>query len=129
MKKTSLFVAAALAATLVAPTAPADEPAAGTEALRVMRDKETGQLRAPNNEELQQMLEAEKANRKARGAANALPQETTVRTHKGGMKSATLGEEHLVQVVATRDETDKVVVQHSNPAHEHVQPAAALPTE
>jgi hypothetical protein len=129
MKRTSMFVAATLAATLVAPSAPADEPAAGTDAMRVMRDKQTGQLRAPNNEELQQLLEAEKATRKARGAANTLPQQTTVRTHASGMKSATLGEEHLVQVVATRDETGKVVVQHANPAHEHVQPAAELATE
>lgn len=98
--------------------------------MRVVRDKHSGQLRSPNSEELKEMLDAEKADRKARRETSTLPQETTVRTHASGMKSATLGEEHLVQVVATRDATTgKVVVQHANPTHEHLQPAAELPTE
>jgi hypothetical protein len=53
---------------------PADEPAAVFDAMRVVRDKHTGQLRAPSSEQLKEMLDAEKADRKARGEANALPQ-------------------------------------------------------
>lgn len=121
----TLLLATAMAAGL---------PGAGAwaDGMRVVRDAQTGELRAPNSDELRAMQaqeKAEKAARKARGEESAMPEETVVRVHANGMKSATLGEEHLVQVVATRDETDKVVVQHSNPAHEHVQPAAALPTE
>lgn len=119
---------------LLATTLAAVLPGAGAwaEDMRVVRDAQTGELRAPNSEELRAMLAQEKAAklaRKARGEVEALPQETTVRTHASGMKSATLGEEHLVQVVATRDESDKLLVKHANPAHEHAQPAAELPTE
>ena len=67
MKKTSMYVAAALAATLATPAVLAHDAEASTDAMRVVRDKQTGQLRAPNNEELKRMLDAEKADRKARG--------------------------------------------------------------
>ena len=113
MKKTSLFVAAALAATLGAPIAPADEPAAGTDAMRVMRDKQTGQLRAPNNEELQQMLDAEKADRKARGKPETSADPRPVQYALcSGMQSAMLGAEHLLSLDAHRDADGKVTVRH-----------------
>jgi hypothetical protein len=121
----TLLLATAMAAVL---------PGAGAwaDGMRVVRDAQTGELRAPNSEELRTMQaqeKAEKAARKARGEADTLPQETTVRTHAGGIKSATLGEEHLVQVVASRDENGKLVVKHESPADEHPQPTTALPTE
>jgi len=129
MKKTSIVVAAALVGVLAAPgTFAADT----TEALRVVRDKQTGQLRAPNSDELKEMLEAEKADRMARGkpesAAEAQP--VQVRTHASGMKSAVLGEDFLVSVEAHRDTNGNLVMKHADPADEHVAaPTTELPTE
>jgi hypothetical protein len=100
--------------------------------MRVVRDAQTGELRAPNSDELRAMQaqeKAEKAARKARGEESAMPEETVVRVHANGMKSALLGEDQLVQVVATRDADGKLVVSHANPADEHVAPATELPTE
>jgi hypothetical protein len=130
MKKTSVYVAAALAATLAAPAALADDAAAGMDAMRAVRDKETGQLRAPNHDELKALLEAEKAERRARGEPEvAAPREAQVRTYGSGMKAAVLNADYLVSVEARVDENGKLVVQHANPADEHAAPAATLPTE
>lgn len=126
MKNT--VAAVALAATLAASGAMATD---ATEALRVVRDKETGQMRAPNQEEMKELIAAEKAERKARG----LPEQTEtqpvqVREHANGMKSAVLGAEYLVMVTAEKDEHGKLVVKHANPADEHVvSKTAELPTE
>src|SRR5207237_35268 len=49
------------------PQAAAAASTAATEARRVVRDKETGKLRAPTTEELGEMLEQERAARAARG--------------------------------------------------------------
>jgi hypothetical protein len=120
-----ILLATALAAALPGATALA-------EGMRVVRDAQTGQLRAPNNEELRAMLAAEKAERaarRARGEDSGMPEETVVRIHADGMKSALLGEDQLVQVVAERDADGKLVVKHANPADEHVAPATELPTE
>jgi hypothetical protein len=133
MKITSIAVAAALAATLAAPCALADESASTMDSMRVVRDKETGKLRAPSHDELKAMLAAEKAARKARGepetAAEAKPVE--VREYASGMRAAVLGPEFLVTVEAHRDADGNLVVRHTDPAEEHsVKPAEAeLPTE
>ena len=130
MKKTSVYVAAAMAATLAAPVALADDAAVGMDAMRAVRDKETGQLRAPNHEELKALIEAEKAERRARGEPEvAAPQEVQVRTYAGGMKAAVLNADFLVAIEARTDANGELVVQHANPADEHAAPAAALPTE
>ena len=132
MKKTSMLVAAALAATLVTPAVLAQDAEASTDALRVVRDKQTGQLRAPNNEELKQMLEAEKADRKARGKpeSSANPQPVQVRTYASGMRAAVFGPEFLVSLEAHRDADGNLTVRHADPADEHVAaPHTALPTE
>lgn len=132
MKKTSMLVAAALAATLATPAVLAQDAEASTDALRVVRDKQTGQLRAPNSEELKQMLEAEKADRKARGKPepSANPQPVQVRTYANGMKAAVLGPEFLVSLEAQRDADGNLTVRHADPADDHIAaPNTALPTE
>lgn len=128
MRITTLAAAAALAAVIAAPPAFAGDE---TAAMRAVRDKETGQMRAPTQDEMKELVEAEKAARKARG----LPEQTEtqpvqVRTHSNGMKSAVLGAEYLVMVVAEKDADGKTVIRHANPADEHVAaPASELPTE
>jgi hypothetical protein len=132
MNSKSLAVAAALAATLAAPVVLADDTATTADALRVVRDKETGQLRAPSQGELKQLLDEEKAARKARGepepAADAQPVE--VREYGDGMKAAVLGPEFFVTVLVERDENGELVIRHANPADDHAAaPASKLPTE
>jgi hypothetical protein len=125
-----MFAAAvAMATALAAPTAFAGDE---TAAMRAVRDKETGQLRAPTQDEMKELQQAERENRKARG----LPEEPSseplpVRVHANGMKSVVLGEDQLVSVVAERDADGKLVVRHANPADEHAaQPAPEQrPTE
>jgi len=133
MRMTPTLVAAALAATLAAPTVLADDAVAASEAMRVVRDKKTGELRAPSDAELRKMLQAEKAARKARGEAepSADAQPVEVRTYSGGMKAAVLGPEFLVSLEARRDADGNLVVTHSRPEYDaHAEPAAPeLPTE
>jgi hypothetical protein len=110
----------------------AAQPTASADAMRVVRDKATGKLRAPNANELEQMLAAEKAERKARGAPepSADPKPMQVRTYPSGMKAAVLGPEFLVAVEARRDADGNLVVRHAAPADKPVAaPHAALPTE
>jgi hypothetical protein len=132
MRNTTMVVAAAIAATLAAPVVLADDAVAASEAMRVVRDAETGELRKPTNDELKQMLEAEKAARKAKGQAepSANPQPVQVRSYSGGMKAAVLGPEFLVSLEARRDADGKLVVTHSRSEYDgHAERAAELPTE
>lgn len=132
MKKTPMLVAAALAATLATPAVLAQDSETTLDALRVVRDQETGQLRAPNNAELKQMLEEEKAARKARGEPERStdPQSVQVRSYSSGMKAAVLGADFLVFVEAQRDASGNLAVRHADPADEHVAaPTTELPTE
>jgi hypothetical protein len=87
------------------------------QARRVVRDKETGQLRAPTAEE----RAAEAAERRARGEAEPTYKSAplVVRQHANGMRSAVLGEDYMVKLVAERGPDGKVVIRHANPAHEH----------
>lgn len=116
---------------LLALAATAAAPAYAEEARRAVRDKDTGKLRAPTNEE----LEAEKAERQARGepepAGPVAPR--SVRQHANGMRSAVLGPEYMVTLKAERGPDGKLIVKHANPAHEHkaapkAQPQAAQPS-
>ena len=106
--------------------------------LRVVRDKLTGELRAPDNEELKALVEAEKADKAARkGKAkgpNAMPEAgeaLLVKQHGNGMKSAQLTEEYLVNLQGHRDAHGAVRLSHDRLAATHsAQPApAAAPTE
>ena len=106
-------------------------PVVEAQALRVVRDKETGKLRSPTNDELPALLEAERAVRKARGdrepTAAAAP--LALRQHSNGMLSAVLGPDYLITVKAQRGPDGKPVVTHANPASEHPTAPSQRPTE
>jgi hypothetical protein len=106
--------AASTASPQATPQAAGDAAAQGR---RAVRDKDTGKFRAPTMEE----LEAEKAERKARGlpepTAKAAP--LALRQHPNGMRSAVLGPEYLVTLKAERGADGRLIVRHANPAHEH----------
>jgi hypothetical protein len=110
-------------------TATASTPAQ-VQARRVVRDKETGKLRAPNDEELQALLEAERADRKARGEPEAAAAgAVVVRQHANGMRSALLGPEHMVYLKAQRTPDSKLVISHDKPGHEHAVRPTQRPQE
>ena len=124
-------ISAALASALIAQASYADKPSgAGLEAKRVVRDKDSGELRAPTPAELQQLLAVEKAERKAKGEPEpaADPQPMEIRQHEGSMKSAVLGQDYLITIQAKRDKDRKLVTSHSNPAYDHAA-ADDRPTE
>lgn len=120
-------VLAAGAATAAEPAQAPAQPAAAAQAQAryVVRDAQTGQLRAPNEDELSAMQEREKA--VARTAA--VPRATVVRKYPGGMRGAVLGPEHLVSLKAQRRADGTVDISHTDPAHAHPAPAQQLPTE
>jgi hypothetical protein len=130
---TALVLAAGSAPVLAADQPLAAAPAAESTAqsLRVVRDKETGKLRAPNVDELKELVEAERAARKARGQAE--PSETktplAVRQHASGMKSAVLGPDFLATLKAERAPDGRLVTRHADAAHDHVQAPSKLATE
>lgn len=104
--------------------------------LRVVRDKLTGELRAPDSEELKAMVEAEKADKAARKGkeAGAMPEAgepLVVKEHANGMKSAQLSEEYLVNLEAQRSANGALTLSHDRHRDAHpLQPApAAAPTE
>ncbi|HEY9238043.1 MAG TPA: hypothetical protein VIP10_04305 [Burkholderiaceae bacterium] len=122
--------APALAAEQAGSTAaPAAESTA--QSLRVVRDKETGKLRAPNQEEFKELLEAERAARKARGQAE--PSETktpvAIRQHANGMKSALLGPDFFATLKAERAPDGRLITKHADAAHDHAHAPSKLPTE
>jgi hypothetical protein len=127
------FVALAAAGTpCLADETAASQSTVSTDAMRVVRDKTTGKLRAPSDSELQQMLDAEKAERKARGKSEpaADRQPVQVRTYASGMKAAVLGPEYLVSLEARSDADGNLTVRHANPADvQDAAPTTALPTE
>lgn len=136
----TLIAALALAASAGAVSAADDtaastraqpDAAAQTQARRAVRDKETGKLRAPTQEELKVMLEDERAARKARGQPepSATPTPIAVRQHPSGMRSAVLGRDFLISIQAQRRTDGTVEISHTDPAHEHPTAKSQRPTE
>lgn len=119
------------AAEPVTPTTSAEPTSnlAHGQALRVVRDRDTGKLRAPTPEEMPDLLAAERAERKARGLPEPTSTPTVIRYHASGMRSAVLGPEHLVTIKAQRDASGKLVITHGNPAQEHSAAPSQRPTE
>jgi ABC-type lipoprotein export system ATPase subunit len=78
--------------------------------LRVVRDKETGQLRAPTQSEALELLAAERASGKK------AEQKVVVVTHPDGMKSAVLPESYMTTLHAVRDSEGNISFHHSDPA-------------
>ena len=131
MRIGSIALAATLAAILAAPGVLADDTQASMDAMRAVRDKDSGKLRAPTQDELKELVEAETAARRARGMPepSANPQPVQVRTYPSGMKAAMLGPDFLVTVQARRDANGNLVMGHANSAYEHTAPSTELPTK
>jgi hypothetical protein len=98
-------------------------------AMRVVVDPETGQLRAPTPEELRAQLARENAPaanaRSARAAAPAtsavLPSEKSVKRHSNGMVSVKMSQDSLSALKATTDAKGKTVIKHEG---DSAQPVA-----
>jgi hypothetical protein len=98
-------------------------------AMRVVVDSETGQLRAPTPEELRAQLARENASaantRSARAAAPAtsavLPSEKSVKRHANGMVSVKMSQESLSALKTTTDANGKTIVEHEG---DSTQPVA-----
>jgi hypothetical protein len=89
-------------AAAVKPTA---APAAGAESLRMFRDPETGALRPATPEEMASLGAP-------RGQAKRQP--LVVKTHSGGMLSAVVGERAMKDLIARRDASGKLIIEHGD---------------
>ena len=134
MRHTTRMVSVALATVLLgagsASSALAGDKAAANgkgaaNKVRVVRDKDTGQLRGPTKRELRELLEAER-----RAGKNVAVSGADYTMHEGanGMKAAILGESFLITLEATRDEDGNLVTSHSDPALDGAT-STTLPTE
>ena len=119
------------AAVVEAQTTKTADLATGAAAVRVVRDKSTGRLRKPSDDELAELLAAEAAQRAATGRPDpaTAPPALSVRQHSNGMLSAVLGTEHLVTVKAVRAPDGRLVRAHTHPSMEHPVPSRNGPTE
>jgi hypothetical protein len=89
-------------------------------AMRVVVDPETGELRAPTPEELRAQLARENAPatnaRSARAATSAssavLPSERTIKRHSNGMVSVRMSQESLSALKVATDAEGKTIVKH-----------------
>lgn len=100
--------------------APDASAAVASDGLKVVRDKTTGRVRAPSDEELKEMSAAE--------PAAAAPAAIQVLNHANGMKSARLPPEMLISVEVSRDANGVLQTRHDRPGMEHGG-STALPTE
>jgi hypothetical protein len=97
--------------------------------MRAVRDKKTGELRAPNPAELRKLEEAEGAARSAQTARGSAPSQTEITHHANGMVSVKLGPEYLVSLEGVRK--DDGTIERSHATDDEKQPIAndELPTE
>ena len=105
-------------------------PKAGN-ALRVVVDPETGEVRAPTAAELQEQIARENAPAVAARSARAasapsavLPAEKSVQRHPNGMLSVKMSQESLSLVAVTTDESGKTQLKHANEAAQQAPVAA-----
>ena len=101
----------------------------GASAKRVFRDKQTGKLRAPTEEEMQLLLEEERAAGAGQGKQAGPSAPIVVRQYSNGMRSAVLGPDYLVSIKGQRGPDGKLVISHGNTVHGHPAGHAGLPTE
>lgn len=96
-----------------------------------MRDKVTGQLRAPTSEEAEAMHASERAGRAASGVAEPGARSGPMRVvqHSGGMRSAVLGTEYLVTLKAQRRADGSLAITHNQPGLDHPVSRDLRPTE
>lgn len=130
------LAASAGAATAADATVSADpqaQPAATAQAdsRRAVRDKVTGQLRAPTSEEAEALRASERTGRAARGVAEPGAKSGPVRVvqHGGGMRSAVLGTEYLVTLKAQRRADGSFAITHNQPGLDHPVSRDVRPTE
>lgn len=125
------WIGAATGAETTVPDAGTAQAAApsGTSAKRVFRDKQTGRLRAPTEEEMQILLEEERAASAARGAPMGPSAPLVVRQYPNGMRAAVLGPDYLVSIKGQRGSDGKLVISHGNTVHGQPAGQAGLPTE
>jgi hypothetical protein len=123
-----LAAAGVAGAAEVAQSQPQAAPAvsANMEGKRAVRDPNTGKLRAPSQEEHDDIARSERAT-----ARSAAPASTAVevRRHGNGMLSAVLGVEHMVSIQAQRRIDGKLNITHAHPQQEHPTSAPQRPTE
>lgn len=98
---------------------------------RVVRDRDTGRLRAPTDDELRQLLDAERAARQARGEPEPTGRGAPlrVRQHPDGMRSAVLGPDYLVTLKAERQPDGRVSITHGSADSARAPAAPRRPTE
>jgi hypothetical protein len=119
-------------AVLAEESAKAPTPKASN-AMRVVVDPETGELRAPTAEELSEQIARERSAPaiNARSAARVaaapstsavLPAEKSVQHHANGMLSAKMSQDSLSALTATTDARGKTKIRHES---ESTQPAVA----
>ena len=116
--------------TQVAPTSAATTAVGEAQAMRAVRDKVTGKLRAPTADELEAMHANERAARKARGLPEtAEPAPLRLQLHANGMRSAVLGADYLVTLKGERRADGSVRRFHPHGDHEHSVDRDNRPTE
>jgi hypothetical protein len=150
MKSAARAVAlVAMAGTLCASFAFADEPAkepapknapnatpkampsATSNAMRVVVDPETGEVRAPTDDELKAQLQRERAaasapsslarsSRAAVQSTHVLPAEKVVQHHANGMVSVRMSQESLSMLKAKTNSNGAVKITHEGETSEHV---------
>ena len=99
-----LASASALALALALPAECAEPPAQG---VTVVRDAQSGQLRAPTAEEFK-ILQEQAARLNAQAGAREPDTAAIVVVHPNGARSVRLGERGMVYAVATRDANGQV---------------------
>jgi hypothetical protein len=125
MKLQALAAATALAAVVGAVQAGDTPSVDAAQALRVTRDKDTGELRKATAEEAKALAEAEKALR-----AGQPERALVVRQHANGMRSARLSSEYLSSLQAVRQPDGSLKVMHDKAGDEHAHDAPQqLPTK
>lgn len=129
MKYRLLAASTAIGAMMAAPVVLADDTTEATDTaeqgqadaagyrstnsgLRVVRDKDTGKLRAPNPAELRKMEEQEAAARSAAGVDATSAAAPVITYHADGMRSATLGPEYLESLEVKRNEDGTIEIFH-----------------
>jgi hypothetical protein len=109
------------------------KPAPEMNAMRVVRDTQTGELRAPTTEELKALQEAEGEARQARKpsptpssekyAPDVVPAEKSIVRHANGMVSMRLSQDSLTAIKAVPDASGKPRIAHDD-ATTDAQPRA-----
>jgi hypothetical protein len=125
MKLQALAAATALVAVVGAVQAGEAQAVDAAQALRVVRDKATGQLRNATPEEAKVLAAADKA---ARAGQPERP--LVVRQYANGMRGARLSPEYLSSLQAQRQPDGTLKVSHDKAGDEHAHAAPqTLPTE